>query len=205
MNVREQLAHYGLDPEQVMDMAGQLAAVQFKRIGSPAIESPETMGAIFKPFLAGRTEEAFAAAFLDSRHSLIKLEVLFRGTIDGATVYPRVVAERALRYGAAAVVFAHNHPSGVGEPSIADQAITRRLSDALGLLDIRVLDHFIVGDGVPVSMAARGLCGFHSSKDEEPARKAMRARQSEAMKKSWAKRRELAAGKAGAALVSATT
>jgi DNA repair protein RadC len=88
---------------------------------------------------------------------VIAFEELFQGTIDGATVYPRVVAERALKLGAAALIVAHNHPSGVGEPSMADQAITRRLKDALELLDIRLLDHFVVGDGRPVSMAARGL------------------------------------------------
>ncbi len=84
-------------------------------------------------------------------------EELFHGTIDGATVYPRVVAEKALRHGAAALIAAHNHPSGINEPSLADQAITRRLKDALALLDIRLLDHFVIGDGQPVSMAARGM------------------------------------------------
>ena len=88
---------------------------------------------------------------------MIAFEELFHGTIDGATVYPRVVAERALKLRAAALIVAHNHPSGVCEPSLADQAITRRLKEALDLLDIRLLDHFVVGDGLPVSMAARGM------------------------------------------------
>jgi DNA repair protein RadC len=93
----------------------------------------------------------------DTRHRVIAYEELFHGTIDGATVYPRVVAEKALQCGAAALIVAHNHPSGISEPSLADQAITRRLKDALGLLDIRLLDHFVVGDGDPVSMASRGM------------------------------------------------
>jgi len=155
--VQEQIASYGLDPDQVMDMAGQLAAENFKRMGTQAIESPEHSEALFVKFLAGRKVELFAVAFLDTRHRLIKLEILSRGTIDGSIVYPRVIAERALRYGAAAVILCHNHPSGMSEPSLADQVITRRLKDGLSLLDIRVLDHFIVGEGKPVSMAARGL------------------------------------------------
>ena len=99
----------------------------------------------------------FLGLFLDTRHRVIACEELFQGSIDGACVYPRVVAEKALRHGAAAVIVAHNHPSGVAEPSLADQAITRRLRDALGLLEIRLLDHFVIGDGTPVSLAARGL------------------------------------------------
>ena len=101
--------------------------------------------------------EVFACLFLDTRHRVIAFEELFHGTIDGATVYPRVVAEKALHHGAAALIVAHNHPSGVSEPSLADQAITRRLKSALALLDIRLLDHFVIGDGRAVSMAARGM------------------------------------------------
>jgi len=122
-----------------------------------AMESPETTATYLKSVLTDRPHEVFACLFLDTRHRVIAFEELFRGTIDGATVYPRVVAERALRHGAAALIAAHNHPSGIAEPSLADQAITRRLKEALALLDIRLLDHFVVGDGQPVSMAARGL------------------------------------------------
>jgi len=122
-----------------------------------AMESPETTATYLKSVLNDRPHEVFACLFLDTRHRVIAFEELFRGTIDGATVYPRVVAERALRHGAAALIAAHNHPSGIAEPSLADQAITRRLKEALALLDIRLLDHFVVGDGQPVSMAARGL------------------------------------------------
>ena len=110
-----------------------------------------------KSALRDQSNEVFACLFLDTRHRVIAFEELFHGTIDGATVYPRVVAEKALRHGAAALIAAHNHPSGISEPSLADQAITRRLKDALALLDIRLLDHFVIGEGVPVSMAARGL------------------------------------------------
>jgi len=124
--------------------------------GDP-LESPEATQAYLKTVLRDHSNEVFACLFLDTRHRVIAFEELFYGTIDGATVYPRVVAEKALRHGAAALIVAHNHPSGISEPSLADQAITRRLKDALALLDIRLLDHFVVGDGMPVSMAERGL------------------------------------------------
>ena len=124
---------------------------------SDPLESPDVTEQYLKTVLRDHTNEVFACLFLDTRHRVIAFEELFHGTIDGATVYPRVVAEKALRHGAAALIVAHNHPSGVSEPSLADQAITRRLKDALALLDIRLLDHFVVGEGTPVSMAARGL------------------------------------------------
>lgn len=121
------------------------------------LESPQATELYLKSMLRDQPHEVFACLFLDTRHRVIAFEELFRGTIDGATVYPRVVAEKALAHGAAALIVAHNHPSGISEPSLADQAITRRLKDALALLDIRLLDHFVIGDGAPVSMAARGL------------------------------------------------
>ncbi len=124
--------------------------------GDP-LESPDVTEQFLKTALRDCSNEVFACLFLDTRHRVIAFEELFHGTIDGATVYPRVVAEKALRHGAAALIVAHNHPSGISEPSLADQAITRRLKDALALLDIRLLDHFVVGEGTPVSMAARGL------------------------------------------------
>lgn len=124
--------------------------------GAP-LESPGATQEYLKTVLRDHSNEVFACLFLDTRHRVIAFEELFYGTIDGATVYPRVVAEKALGYGAAALIVAHNHPSGISEPSLADQAITRRLKDALALLDIRLLDHFVVGDGKPVSMAERGL------------------------------------------------
>ncbi|HET7675007.1 MAG TPA: DNA repair protein RadC [Gammaproteobacteria bacterium] len=101
--------------------------------------------------------EVFACLFLDTRNRVISFEELFRGTLDGASVHPREVVKCALGHNAAAVIFAHNHPSGVAEPSGADERITRRLRDALALVEIRVLDHIIVGDGETVSFAERGL------------------------------------------------
>jgi DNA repair protein RadC len=99
----------------------------------------------------------FCVLFLTNRHRVIAFEEMFRGTIDGATVHPREVVKQALRLNAAAVILAHNHPSGVSEPSRADEAITRRLRDALALVDIRVLDHLIVGGSEITSLAERGL------------------------------------------------
>ncbi len=101
--------------------------------------------------------EVFAALFLDTRHRVIAFEVLFQGTIDAASVYPREVVRRALGLNAAALIVAHNHPSGVAEPSNADEFVTRRLRDALALVEVRLLDHFVVGDGEAVSFAERGL------------------------------------------------
>jgi DNA repair protein RadC len=101
--------------------------------------------------------EVFGCLFLDSQHRLITFRELFRGTIDGASVYPREVVAECLNHNAAAVILAHNHPSGVAEPSQADKQITRRLVDALALLDIRVLDHVVVGEGQAISFAERGL------------------------------------------------
>mgnify|MGYP000563098982 CR=1 FL=1 len=101
--------------------------------------------------------EVFSALFLDAQHRVIRFEALFRGTIDGAAVYPREVVRQALEDNAAAVIFAHNHPSGVAEPSQADISLTRRLKEALGLVDIRVLDHMVIGHGEVISLAERGL------------------------------------------------
>ena len=99
----------------------------------------------------------FACLYLDNQHRLIEYKELFRGTIDGASVYPREVVKLCLQLNAAAVIFAHNHPSGINEPSQADRQITDKLKQALALVDIRVLDHFIIGDGEPFSFAEHGL------------------------------------------------
>jgi DNA repair protein RadC len=123
----------------------------------PILDSPDAVADILQLHLAHLGHEVFAVLFLDNQHRLLALEEMFRGTIDQASVYPREVALRALHHGAAAVILAHNHPSGVQEPSAADRALTQRLQAALGLLDIRVLDHFIVTRGACASMAARGL------------------------------------------------
>lgn len=106
--------------------------------------------------LRDERHEIFAALFLDSQHRLLVFEPLFHGTIDGAAVYPREVARRALKHNAAAVIVAHNHPSGLAEPSHSDRQVTQRLREALALLDVRLLDHLVVGDGECVSLAERG-------------------------------------------------
>lgn len=121
------------------------------------LTSPEATRAYLKARLYGYPHEVFACLFLDNRHRLIRYEELFRGTIDGASVHPREVVRRALELNAAAVIFAHNHPSGVAEPSQSDLRITQRLKDALALVDVRVLDHLIVGEGDGASLAERGL------------------------------------------------
>jgi DNA repair protein RadC len=119
--------------------------------------SPQAAKDFARLSLNHHRHEVFACLFLDSQHRLIVFEELFYGTIDGASVYPREVSRRCLQHNAAAVIFAHNHPSGVAEPSQADERITRRLQTALELLDVRVLDHLVVGDSEVVSLAERGL------------------------------------------------
>ncbi len=121
-----------------------------------ALTSPADTRRLVSSYLRDKPHEVFAALFLDNQHRLIAFEELFRGTLDAASVYPREVVKQALKHNAAALIFAHNHPSGVAEPSQADRQITERLVRALELMDIRVLDHFVVGDGVPVSFAERG-------------------------------------------------
>ncbi|WP_281645766.1 DNA repair protein RadC [Parendozoicomonas sp. Alg238-R29] len=122
-----------------------------------ALTSPDHTRAYLQIHLRDKCAECFCCLFLDNRHQPLAFEELFQGTIDGAAVYPREVVRRALAHNAAAIVFAHNHPSGIAEPSEADVRITRRLVDALALVDVRVLDHMVVGDGVTVSLAERGL------------------------------------------------
>ena len=107
--------------------------------------------------LRDEPNEVFGMLLLDSQHQLIKFRKMFFGTIDSASVYPRVLVKQALEDNAAAVILTHNHPSGVAEPSQADEHITARIISAMGLLDIKVLDHLVVGDGVAVSFAERGL------------------------------------------------
>ena len=121
------------------------------------LSSPDVTRAYLSAQLRGYSYEVFACLFLDNQHRVIVLEEMFRGTLDSASVYPREIAKQALHHNAAAVIFAHNHPSGISEPSIADKSITHTLKQALALFDIRVLDHFIIGDGLPFSFAEHGL------------------------------------------------
>src|SRR5689334_23742458 len=123
----------------------------------PAMNAPAATRQFLTAQLRDRPYEVFCCLHLDNRHRLIHFEEVFRGTIDGASVHPREAVRQALQYNSAAMIFAHNHPSGVAEASQADELITRRLRDALALLDIRVLDHLIVGDNSCLSFAERGL------------------------------------------------
>ncbi|TAM13092.1 MAG: DNA repair protein RadC [Nevskiaceae bacterium] len=123
----------------------------------PALTSPRESAAFLRARMNSRPYEVFSVLFLDNRHRVMAYEEMFRGTLDGASVHPREVVRSALEHNAAAVIFAHNHPSGVAEPSAADRNITRQLRDALQLIGVRVLDHLVIGSGEPTSMAARGL------------------------------------------------
>ena len=122
-----------------------------------AIRSPSDTESFLQAKMRHLGHELFCCLYLDNRHRVLRFDEMFRGTIDGTSVYPREVVKEALRINAAAVILAHNHPSGVAEPSQADERITRRLKAALELVDIRLLDHLIIGDGRATSLAARGL------------------------------------------------
>ena len=141
--------------QAAMEMARRVMDEPLRQ-GDP-LRSPEDTRRFLTSRLGTYPHEVFAGLFLDNRHRVIQYRELFRGTIDGAAVYPREVVRQALEDNAAAVIFAHNHPSGVAEPSQADISLTRRLKEALGLVDIRVLDHMVVGYGEVVSLAERGL------------------------------------------------
>ncbi len=176
---RELLSHFdGLvgvlraSPQQLMEQKGIGAAKYAQLCASvevakrQALESIGTKDILSSPHhtrrflqhhLGTRVREVFSCLFLDSQNRLIRCDDLFQGSLDGAVVYPREVVARALQYSSAAVIFAHNHPSGVAEPSAADKRITKRLQAALGLLDIKVLDHIIVGRGHEYSFAEAGL------------------------------------------------
>ncbi|VAW55386.1 UPF0758 family protein [hydrothermal vent metagenome] len=140
--------------QAVLEMAKRHLLEQISR--GDALCSPAQTRQYLSAQLASYPHEVFACLFLDNRNRVIAFEKMFYGTIDGASVYPREVVRLALQKNAAAIIFAHNHPSGVAEPSHADEQITKRLKEALALVDIRVLDHFVIGDEV-VSFAERGL------------------------------------------------
>jgi len=142
-------------PTQILSAARRVLAQRVRR--GAALSSPGAVREYLSVMLGARDFETFCCLFLDNRNRLIEFLELFRGTIDGASVHPREVVREALKRNAAAVIFAHPHPSGVAEPSHADELITRRLREALQLLDIRVLDHLIIAGGEVVSLAERGL------------------------------------------------
>jgi len=151
----------GIGPARcaLLQAALELARRHFREAlrSGPALAAPEATRAFLLAQLRDRPYEVFCCLYLDNRHRLLAFEELFRGTIDRAGVHPREVLRQTLHHNAAAVILAHNHPSGVLEPSQADELITRRLREALGLLDVRVLDHFIIGDGTCFSFAEHGL------------------------------------------------
>jgi DNA repair protein RadC len=142
-------------PEEVVRAARDYMTAKCRR-GRP-MNSPRAVGDFLSLKLGMLEHEMFCVLLLDKRNRLIEYVELFRGTIDGASVHPREVVKLALAKNAASVVFAHPHPSGVAEPSQADELITQRLKDSLALVEIRVLDHFIVAGGDVISMAERGL------------------------------------------------
>jgi DNA repair protein RadC len=141
---------------EVLEVAAQYRARRAER-AQISLNSPRATREFLAAQLEFREHEVFCVLHLDNRHRLIAFDPMFRGTIDGASVHPREVVKRALEHNAAAVILAHNHPSGVPEPSQADELITQRLKEALALVDVRVLDHVIVGAGSCTSFAEKGL------------------------------------------------
>jgi DNA repair protein RadC len=157
----ELCAHPGVGPARYAQLQAALELARRHHLetlqAGPALTSPHLARDYLMAELRDRDHEVFCCLYLDSRHRLIGFEELFTGTIDGASVHPREVVKRALARRAAAVILAHNHPSGVAEPSRADELITVRLREALALVDIRVVDHVIIGEGAWVSLAERGV------------------------------------------------
>lgn len=153
--------HNGLGPakfaqlQAVLEMGRRHLWERLQR--GDTLGSPDETRRFLLARLRDYPHEVFACLLLDNRHRVIAFEEMFRGTIDAASVYPREVVKLALARNAAALIIAHNHPSGVAEPSRSDELLTKRLKDALALVDIRLLDHFVVGDGETVSFAERGL------------------------------------------------
>ncbi|MDE2092017.1 MAG: DNA repair protein RadC [Gammaproteobacteria bacterium] len=151
----------GLGPAKYAQLQAVLEMAR-RHLGEPlirgdALTDPHATRRYLITRLRDLPREIFTCVYLDNRHRVIACEDLFHGTLDGASVHPREVLRRALAHNAAALIFAHNHPSGVAEPSDADRRLTQRLKEALALVDIRVLDHFVIGDGDAVSFAERGL------------------------------------------------
>ena len=152
--VREKSRYRTADSEQVLAAAQQI--VDKRMVRGTSFKDPSVACEFFRDKLGHLEREVFAAVMLDTRHRLIDYVELFQGTIDGAEVHPREVVRAALRLNAAAVLVAHNHPSGEVEPSAADRAVTARLKQALALVDVRLLDHVVVGGQLSLSMAAKG-------------------------------------------------
>ena len=141
--------------QAVLEMSRRALAEEMR--SGDALNSPRAVRDYLQLLLGGRQQEVFLVLFLDTQHRVIASEELFQGTLSQTSVYPREVVKRALAHNAAAVILAHNHPSGVAEPSQADQLLTGALKQALGLVDVRVLDHFVVAAGKTLSFAEKGL------------------------------------------------
>jgi DNA repair protein RadC len=141
--------------QAVLEMARRALREKLER-GS-ALSSPQTVRDYLRLKLQDRPHEIFVGVFLDAQNRVLAVEELFRGTLTQTSVYPREVVKRALAHNAAALIFAHNHPSGVAEPSRSDEALTQALKQALALVDVKVLDHFVIGAGAAMSFAERGL------------------------------------------------
>lgn len=150
----EQGQYLPATPEQILEIARRVVDLQVR--DGMFFSSPAVVKSFLRTKLAGYEREVFVMLSLDTRHRFLDFVELFHGTIDGAEVHPREVVKRALKFNAAAVIIAHNHPSGDAEPSAADRAVTARLKQALALVDVRLLDHFVVGGPNVVSLAERG-------------------------------------------------
>lgn len=153
----EERAPYDVKSTEEAEILAKAFEIMDRRVerGEP-LSDPKAAGRYFQAKLKERKQEVFAVLFLDTRHRPVGYRELFFGTIDGAEVHPREIVRAALEHNAAALIVGHNHPSGESEPSTADRVVTARLKKALTLIDVRLLDHFVIGDGPPVSLALRG-------------------------------------------------
>jgi DNA repair protein RadC len=151
----------GLGPAKRAQFAAAIElarrALREKLEKAPALKSPQAVRDLLRLTLAARKEEAFLCIWLDAQHHVVEIQEAFKGTLTQTSVYPREIVKAALARNAAAVIFAHNHPSGVAQPSQADELLTRNLTDALALIEVKVLDHFIVAGSQAISFAERGL------------------------------------------------
>lgn len=147
-------ANTGYSEDLILTIARVI--LEQRMIGGDVMDDPASVSAFFRAHFSQFEREVFGCLFLDTRHRVIVYEDMFFGTIDGATVHPREVVKRALELNAAALICAHNHPSGNPEPSAADLTITQRLAEALSLVDVRLLDHFVIAGAHSVSLAQRG-------------------------------------------------
>lgn len=155
--LEEPIAGYRVAHRRLLAAQEIVRRALFEQIGGEALSSPQLVKEYLSAHFAGYTAECFAALWLTAQHHVIAVEDLFRGTLSQTSVYPREVVRAAMKHNAGAVIFAHNHPSGEPEPSRADEFITQTLKQALALVDVRVIDHIVVGAARACSMAERGL------------------------------------------------